>query len=203
MGRMPGDVKTARNPARLKEEKVLSAAEGCFVRYGFRKTTMGEVATAARISRPALYLMYGSKEEVFRAVVARKFAAMLAELVEGVDVRGEPSEQLRFAFDVWAVRPFVVVQGAPDAADLLENSRHLAAEAWADAEAAFEAIVGEILGRVMADQRGTGLSAVQVAHVLVTAVLGFKESARSVEDLRGRIGDLLDLVVAGLRARIG
>lgn len=203
MGRMPRDVKTTSDAARPKEEKVLAAADGCFVRYGYRKTTMGEIATAARISRPALYLMYGSKEEVFRAVVARKFAAMLAELGEGIDVRGEPSEQLRFAFDVWAVRPFAVVQGSPDAADLLENSRHLAADAWADAEAAFEAIVAEILGRVMVDQRGTGQSAAQVAHVLVTAVLGFKEFARSVADLRGRIGDLLDLVLAGLQARAG
>lgn len=196
-------VNTTSGAARLKEEKVLSAAEGCFVRYGFRKTTMGDIAVAAGISRPALYLMYGSKDEVFRAVATRQFAAMLAELSERIGTRGEPIEQLRFAFDVWTVRPFEIVRDAPDAADLLENSRHLAAEAWVDAEATFEAMVAEVLARVMEGRAGPGLSAAQVAHVLVAAIPGFKESARSVTELRGQIGDLLDLVVTGLRARSG
>lgn len=128
---------------------------------------------------------------------------MLTELGEGIDVRGEPIEQLQFAFEVWCVRPFEIVQNAPDAADLLENSRQLSADAWNKAEADFETIVTDILSRVMQGQGGPGLSAAQVAHVLATAVPGFKESARSVADLRGRIKDLLDLVLDGLQARAG
>lgn len=194
-------VKTDGGAARRKEEKVLSAAEGCFFRYGFRKTTMGDIALAAQISRPALYLVYSSKEDVFRAVVARLFDAMLAELGERIDARGEPIEQLQFAFEVWCVRPFEIVQNAPDAADLLENSRQLSADAWNKAEADFEAIITDILSSVMQGESGTGLSAAQVAHVLATAVPGLKESARSAADLRGRIRDLLDLVLGGLQAR--
>ena len=184
-----------------KEEKVLSAAEGCFFRYGFRKTTMGDIAAAAQISRPALYLVYSSKEDVFRAVVARLFDTMLAELGGRIDARGEPIEQLQFAFEVWCVRPFEIVQNAPDAADLLENSRQLSADIWNRAEADFETIITDILGSVMQGESGTGLSAAQVARVLATAVPGLKESARSVADLRGRIRDLLDLVLGGLRAQ--
>jgi len=194
-------VNTNSDAARLKEEKVLSAAEGCFSRYGFRKTTMGEIAVAAQISRPALYLMYSSKEDVFRAVVERLFATMLTEIGEGIDAQGEPIDQLQFAFEVWCVRPFEIVQNAPDAADLLENSRQLSADAWTKAEADFEAIITDVLSRVVQNQRDPGLSAAQVAHVLATAVPGFKESALSVADLRGRLRDLLDLVLNGLQAR--
>lgn len=196
-------VKTGSDAAHRKEEKVLSAAESCFVRYGFRKTTMGDIAAAAQISRPALYLMFNSKEDVFRAVVARLFATMLTELSEGIEVQGEPIKQLQFAFEVWCVRPFEIVRNAPDAADLLENSRQLSADAWNKAEADFEAIIADILSSVMQGESGTGLSAAQVAHVLSTAALGFKESARSVTDLRVRIRDLLDLVLDGLQARVG
>lgn len=194
-------VKTGGDAAQRKEEKVLSAAKGCFFRYGFRKTTMGDIAVAAQISRPALYLVYSSKEDVFRAVVTRLFDTMLAELGGRIDTRGEPIEQLQFAFEVWCVRPFEIVQNAPDAADLLENSRQLSADAWNKAEADFEAIITDILGSVMQGESGTGLSAAQVARVLATAVPGLKESARSVADLRGRIRDLLDLVLGGLQAR--
>lgn len=145
--------------------------------------------------------MYSSKEDVFRAVVARLFTMMLAELDEGIHARTEPLEQLRFAFEVWCVQPFEIVQHAPDAANLLENSRRLAADAWTEAQADFEAIITDVLDRVMQDRHGSGLSAAQVGHVLATAVPGFKESARSVADLREQIRDLLDLVLSGLRAQ--
>lgn len=194
-------VKPNGGAAHPKTEQVLSAAERCFVRYGYRRTTMGDVAVAAEVSRPALYLMYSSKEEVFRAVVARLFATMLAEIGEGIDARLEPMEQLRFAFEVWCVRPFEIVLDAPDAADLLENSRKLAADAWSEAEADFEAIIADVLVRVMQGRAGPGPSAAQAARVLATAVPGFKESARSVAELRGQIGDLLVLVLSGLRAQ--
>lgn len=199
MGTMSSAVNS--DATRRKEDQVLSAAERCFFRYGFRKTTMGEIAAAAQVSRPALYLMYSSKEDVFRAVVVRLFSRLLAELDEGLDTHGDPIEQLRFAFDVWCVRPFETVQNAPDAADLLENSRQLAAEAWTEAEADFEKVITNILDGVMRGQRGSGLTAHQVAHVLAIAVPGLKEAATSAEQLRGSIRDLLDLVVDGLRAR--
>ena len=49
--------------------KLLEAALSVFLRYGFRKTSMDEVARAAHISRQGLYLHFSSKEELFRATV--------------------------------------------------------------------------------------------------------------------------------------
>ncbi len=201
MGLMSTFVKPNNGTAHPKQEQVLSAAAGCFVRYGYRRTTMSDIAVAAEVSRAALYLMYSSKEDVFRAVVTRLFATMLAEISEGMDAQAEPVEQLRFVFEVWCVRPFKAVQDAPDAADLFDNSRRLAADAWTKAEADFEAIITDILDRVIQGQHESGLSPAQVGRVLATAVPGFKESARSVAELQGQISDLIDLVLSGLRAR--
>ena len=52
-----------------KEQKVLNAAWSVFMKYGYKRVTMGDIAEAAGISRPALYLIYNKKEDVFRAVV--------------------------------------------------------------------------------------------------------------------------------------
>ncbi|HZZ88834.1 MAG TPA: helix-turn-helix domain-containing protein [Caulobacteraceae bacterium] len=51
--------------------RVLDVALGVFARFGFRKTSMEEVARAADISRQGLYLLFGDKEALFRAALAR------------------------------------------------------------------------------------------------------------------------------------
>lgn len=196
------EVNLGNDGLRCKEEKVLAAAESCFIRYGFRKTTMSDIASAAEISRPALYLMYNSKESIFRDVVGNIFDTMLLEIRDGMNRYQGPSEQLQVAFEVWCVRPFEIVQNAPDAADLLENSRQLSTEAWNRGIADFEALIAQVLGTVQGDKHGpAGPSTARVAHLLASAVLGLKESAGSVAELRVMIQDLIDLVVSGLAAR--
>ena len=49
-----------------RQEAVLEAAVGVFARYGFRKTSMDEVARAAGVSRQGLYLQFA---EIGRAHV--------------------------------------------------------------------------------------------------------------------------------------
>src|SRR5690349_11830561 len=52
-----------------RRERLLDAALQAFLRYGFRKTSMEEVARGAGLSRQALYLHFETKEVLFRAAV--------------------------------------------------------------------------------------------------------------------------------------
>jgi AcrR family transcriptional regulator len=49
-------------------KRVLEAALRVFARYGFRRTSMADVAAEAGVSRPALYQWFANKEALFRAV---------------------------------------------------------------------------------------------------------------------------------------
>jgi len=193
-------VKSQAQPPNPKQDRVLNAAQGCFFRYGFRKTTMEEIAVAAGISRPALYLMYKSKEAVFRAVFGQILATLLTDLKDGIDSHPEPMAQLVFAFDVWCVRPYETVQKSPDAADLLDNGRHIAAEEWAKSEAQFENAIRGVLEPIMAGGAADGLSSAEVAHLLTMAIPGFKERAASAAQLRRNIRGLLSLTLAAAGA---
>jgi AcrR family transcriptional regulator len=51
-----------------KRDKILAAALDVFVRYGYKRVTMNDIAAAAGISRPALYLVFESKEDIFKGV---------------------------------------------------------------------------------------------------------------------------------------
>ncbi len=48
------------DPADARQAAVLEAAVGVFARYGYRKTSMDEVARAAGVSRQGLYLQFAS-----------------------------------------------------------------------------------------------------------------------------------------------
>ena len=63
--------------AKMSREKIIDAATQVFLRYGYRRVTMGDLAQAAHMSRPALYVVFPSKEEIFTAVMARLLTAML------------------------------------------------------------------------------------------------------------------------------
>ena len=52
-----------------KRERVADAALIVFQRYGFARTTMSDIAEAVGMSRPALYLLFPNKEEIFAAAV--------------------------------------------------------------------------------------------------------------------------------------
>lgn len=182
-----------------KEEHVLSAAREVFMRYGFKRTTMSDLAEAARMSRPALYLLFSSKEEVFQAVMTRTFTEFLGEVREGVRQRDEVAQQLLFAFDVWCVRPFELTQVAPDAKDLLESGYAFATQITSQAFADFEQVLADVLRPLMSASAETNFSAEHLAHLLTTAVEGFKESASSIAQLRQMISELVTLALAGLR----
>jgi len=67
-------------------DRILSAAESIFARFGFRRASMSQIAGEAGLTRQALYHHYSSKEALFRAVVEQLHElAYEAEAVAGLD----------------------------------------------------------------------------------------------------------------------
>lgn len=182
-----------------REEKVLTAARDVFMRYGFKRATMSDVADAAHMSRPALYLIFSSKEEVLRSLVSQIFNELLQEIREGLSKHDGVADQLTFAFEVWCVRPFEMIQTSPDAKDILESGYEFAAVITLQAFSDFEHILSHVIRPLMSSQVEQNLSSEQLAHILATAVQGFKDSATSVVQLRHMIEGLITIVVAGLQ----
>jgi AcrR family transcriptional regulator len=54
-----------------RQSEILDRAAELFVRYGFRKTSVDDVARAADMSRQGVYFHYPSKEALFEAALGR------------------------------------------------------------------------------------------------------------------------------------
>ncbi len=85
------------NPDSLshKEALILAAARKRFAYYGFSKATMDEIAADVNLAKPSLYYYYPTKENLFRAVIAREQEQFLRD-AESILRKNIPSaEKLR------------------------------------------------------------------------------------------------------------
>jgi AcrR family transcriptional regulator len=88
---------TKRLPRAVREQQMLDAAVDSFSANGFHDTSMDTIAAAANISKPMLYLYYGSKEELFAACIHREGLRFVEALVPAGNPNLSPHEQVTVA----------------------------------------------------------------------------------------------------------
>lgn len=88
---------TKRLPRAVREQQMLDAAVDVFSDRGFHETSMDVIAAKAEISKPMLYLYYGSKDELFAACIQREGLRFVEALAPAGDPGLTPREQLRRA----------------------------------------------------------------------------------------------------------
>ena len=88
---------TKRLPRAVREQQMLDAAVEVFSRKGFHETSMDAIAAEAQISKPMLYLYYGSKEELFGACLSRELSRFVDAVRADINFTQSPKELLRNA----------------------------------------------------------------------------------------------------------
>ncbi|MBL0938964.1 MAG: helix-turn-helix transcriptional regulator [Gemmatimonadaceae bacterium] len=168
-------------------EPILEAALLLFLRFGFRKTSMQDVADAARISRQGLYLHFPGKEQLFRAVAVHALSRGLDEARTALAADGPLTERIPNAFDAWVGR--FVGLGNTDASDLAEVGHALIGPDVATFEKQFDAAVAACLeSSEMRElfERGQ-VTPQHVAAVLHAVARGTKHSVSSREQFREQL----------------
>lgn len=76
---------------------MLDAAVQIFSVNGYHETSMDAIAAEAKISKPMLYLYYGSKEELFGACLNRELSRFVEDVRDKIDFTQSPKDLLRNA----------------------------------------------------------------------------------------------------------
>ena len=175
------------DPDDARRTRVLDAALATFVRYGFRKTSMEEVARAAGLSRQGLYLHYATKEDLFRAVIRHFLESGHAAVSASLKADLELEAKLVGAFDAWLGR-FVGLVG-DDMSDLYEASRELVGPLIAQSEETFVEMVTKVVraSGLPAAYKSAGITARQLVETLNATARGLKHSCTSRADFVQRM----------------
>jgi AcrR family transcriptional regulator len=182
--------------AAAKRQRVIEAASLVFRRHGFAQTSMDNIAVEAGMSRPALYLVFPNKEEIFAAAVHYMGELALAALRQGLPQRPNLEEKLLFIFEQWAGRGYDRMKENPDAKDLTDPGFQPVREVYEKLQ--------RFLAELLADSvRHSGLRATpdQVARILVASMRGFKEVAKDSADIRRMFSLQISILLRGLEPR--
>lgn len=179
----------------------MDAAFQLFLRHGYRKVSIGDIAEAAQMSRPSLYASFPNKEAIFAAMVLRQRDRCLADSGARVRPGQDLATRLRHLFDIWVLEPTASVIGSENGIELLARCGDYAPQALADLYAALEAqLVATLQPEVRAP---AAMSAADIAYILRLATTSLKASADNEADLRRLIGGLIAMTLATVRAGEG
>lgn len=70
----------ATEKADLQRDRILQAAQRCFVEHGFHAASMASIATTAGMSTGLIYRYFASKNEIIVAIIERQLTLLRAEL---------------------------------------------------------------------------------------------------------------------------
>ena len=178
-----------------REKRVLLAATDTFLRYGFARTTMGDIAEGAGISRPALYLVFPNKEAVFAAVIHRMNDDQLGKIRAAFPTLATQREKVLFACETWGAHGLELIAAHPDARDLF----NLALEPVQQMYAKFQALIAELLTQTVGAS-SFDATPEELARILVFAMRGFRETVIDKRDMHRLIALQVSLIFAALEA---
>lgn len=184
-GSDPQDGETAGTGRRAA---VLESALTTFARFGYRRTSMDEVARAAAISRPGLYFLFDSKAALFRAAAAHALERDLTTVERVLAATDRPlRDRVLDAFDAWAGRYTGPL--ARDVSTVVEDNPELLGDLVETTSGRFAALLTEALASA-----GTA-RADPVARTAISTSVGVKHQVDARADYRDRMAVALELLL--------
>ena len=178
-----------------REQKIVDAAIGQFMRYGVRRTTMNDIATAAGVVRQTLYNVYDSKETVLRAAMRRLTDQSVAAVEAESGTAGSLGEKLDIACEHFALRPWDQINASPDADDLISGVMNVAVEEMKDADRRYRAVFAGMLAPHKGAIESAGLTVDGLADLVQTSVKAFKHKADDRAHLEALLRSLKTMVL--------
>jgi AcrR family transcriptional regulator len=199
-------VSQPRGHAESRRSAILDAALQVFGQYGYRRTTMDDIAREAGIGKGTIYLSFGSKEEVFQALSQRLAERMLAGAETARRRPGTTADKLAAMHAAWFGTYVETIRGSPHAAELLDAKHRLSADLVADAVSRFKRLVCDVLTEAAAtgelDLEQAGLTADTAAELLIASARGLESSAASPAAYRRHLDALVRVMTTGLSSRL-
>lgn len=176
---------------------ILEAAQEVFLRYGFKKTSMDDLARAAGLSRQGLYLHFDTKEALFKSAFEHLLGQVEAAARAALARPGSLEDRLIAAYD--ASHGHVFASRSDHLDELLGTATTLIGARFEASERGFAALVADALARegVAAAWRSAGLTAKDLADHLHAASYGIKHAVTTRAAYHARMSAAVKLVVRG------
>jgi AcrR family transcriptional regulator len=76
-------------------ELIISKASEIFRKYGYKKTTMDDIAKALKKGKSSLYYYFSSKDEIYKAVISAEGIRFRKKIFQAILAAGTPEEKVK------------------------------------------------------------------------------------------------------------
>jgi AcrR family transcriptional regulator len=189
-----------------KAHLILDAALELFRQYGYRRTSMEDIAQTANVAKGTLYIYFKSKDELFEAL-ARRLSAQVEQDLKAALARDLPLEdKVLELLDAKLGFVYRWVLSSPHAAELTDPTSRLPDDVFGPVDRALRQSLadlfkdGVIRGEI--DLAAAGLTPDSAVDTLLAAAHGAEFGAQGEDDFHDRLTRIGRLTLRGLRARI-
>lgn len=197
---MSQTAETATDP---KRARILDGALKMFLAYGFSRTTMDDIARAAEVSRPALYLLFRNKTDIYRALASILLEGSCAKAKAALATGKPLGERMWLAIDTAIISVMAEISESPHGAEILDMKGSLAGdvvEAWRSTLVGHFAAAIESEAKTGADLAARGLSPMMLADMLFDGLEGMKMRITGAEEQRKAVRGLVRVIELSIQA---
>jgi AcrR family transcriptional regulator len=183
------NVKSSKAPGSPQREAILRAATATFLRYGFKKTSMDDVAQAAGVSRQGLYLYFDTKDLLFREALQYLVSHMIST-ARSVAEDGNLSLRDRLLGVFEAVHGSAFQSASPEHAfELLQSAQSADGALLVQLDRDLMGIVAALLAEAGAADRWeeAGVTVAELSEQLLMSAKGIKASVDTLTAYRERM----------------
>ena len=177
-----------------RERKILEAAAQVFVRYGVKRTSMGDIAEEAGVARQTLYNVYNSKDDVFRAALNLFHQTMMAGLMDALEEADTLQERMDIVLEHTILAPYRQLQALPHGDEFEEGFNTVGKAAIEDGQTAIRHVVADILTPYTKALKSKNMEPVGLADFLVRSAKAAKMTAKDEAHLKALLGNMKALV---------
>ena len=179
-----------------REVQFAEAASRVIERYGMKRTTMGDIAKEAGVSRQTLYTVYPSKEDVLRGIIRMNCGRTSVVIDEECAKQVGVEAKLTTMFEHMTIAPYRMIAAMPDAADFVIGFKEAATCELDRAYDHFTETACGILAPYEKQIAAAGLTVDRLANYVISSAKTFKKEARDEAELVELLEVLKRMVVS-------
>jgi AcrR family transcriptional regulator len=193
---------------RSTRDLILDATDRLMARYGFRKTTVEDVAREAAVARRTIYTYFASKEELGLASIARVVESAIDKIEEASNSDLPVPVKLRVML---IKRVMDRIHAVQDYHHSLDELFQVVRPAYMARRKAFFRRERELIEQVLNEGISDGSFAMRDSHqaaqsllLATNAFLPYSLSVRELgrpEEIEARLEALVDILIRGVSAR--
>jgi AcrR family transcriptional regulator len=195
----------AREGGSTKPNAIVLAGLKLFAQYGYRKTSIDDIANAAQVAKRTVYLHFENKAAVFLAILEYLSDQVRQRCAVAESAEGTAVDRLTGLLDAYFGMAFELFSKSEHMPELEETFSNLARSRICDLNTEYEDRLARFLRSLQEKSEiggpPQGLTVEQIVHILVRTAEGTKHDPDVQGDRKGlgrRLRELAILAIAAM-----